>query len=427
VPGVSRPFQVFVKPAGAACNLDCSYCYYVRKAPGEGPAVPRMPPDLLERYVAQHIEACPDRDILFSWHGGEPTLLGLDYFREVVRIERRHQPPGRRVLNGIQTNGVLLDHDWCRFLADEGFRVGLSLDGPSDVHDACRTTRGRGPTWARVMRAHELLQRLDVPSEILCAVHGRNAREPARVYRFFRSIGARSLGLLPVVERRPGEPGGVSADSVTPEAWGAFLCTVFDEWRERDSDRIAVQLFDEASRPARGLPHSLCVFSETCGNVPVVEHDGTFYACDHFVDAAHRVGNLNETPLAELLESPAQIAFGQAKRDLLPGHCRACEVLAMCNGGCPKDRFARTPEGREGLNYLCTGFRRFFGHTRGYALRIAGERRGRPSLDQAMRQRAGGPARTARAAGRNDPCPCGSGRKYKKCCMASDTGSNVRP
>lgn len=405
-------FQVFAKPAGAACNLACSYCYYLEKESLYPDAhAARMPDDLLELYIVQHIEASRGPLITFSWHGGEPTILGLEYFCEIVAIERRRRPAGCRIVNGIQTNGILLDEDWCRFLAAEGFGVGLSIDGPPELHDGYRLTRGGEPTHRHAMRAFDLLKRFGVPCDLLCAVHDRNVRQPLDVYRFFREIGARFVGFLPIVRRKEATGCGVTPDSVSPEAFGAFLCTIFDEWAKRDAGRIAIQIFDEASRPARGLEHSLCIFRETCGEIPVVEHNGDFYSCDHFVDHEHRMGNIRETPLARLLDSPEQRAFGQAKRDLLPRCCRTCGVRAMCNGGCPKDRFALTPDGEEALNYLCSGFKRFFTYSRPYFKRLA------------QRGQAGKPAQPSSSnpypqSGRNDPCPCGSGLKYKKCCMA---------
>ena len=420
-------FQVFAKPAGALCNLACRYCYYLEKERLHPPgSPPRMPDGLLDRYIAQHIDASPGAAVTFSWHGGEPTVLGLDYFRRIVALQRKHARPGRRIANGLQTNGLLLDEDWGRFLAAEGFRIGLSLDGPADLHDPYRVTRGHEPTHTGVMRAFERLQRHRVPCDILCAVHDRNVLEPLRVYRFFRKIGARSIGFLPVVESRPGAEGGVSPHTVPADAYGAFLCSIFDEWVERDAGRIAVQAFDEATRPARGIKHSLCIFRETCGDVPVVEHTGDFYSCDHFVDAEHRLGNICDTPLGELIESPAQRAFGQAKLDALPQYCRQCEVRTLCNGGCPKDRFIPTPDGEQGLNYLCPGFKRFFTHVLPYAVKVGADRPGLRSSIEALADRgrtavpgvrAGGPVGVTPVAGRNDPCPCGSGRKHKKCCL----------
>jgi len=412
----SRDFQIFAKPAGAVCNLDCRYCYYLDKQRLYPSSEPRMTDDMLETYIAQHIEASPGPTITFSWHGGEPTVLGLEYFRKIAAFERKHRPAGRRILNGIQTNGVLLDKEWCQFFKAEGFGVGLSIDGPADVHDCYRLTRGREPSHRQALRAFELLRRHGVGCDILCALHDRNVQHPLRLYRFFKELGAQYLGFLPVVEPRPGVEGGASPHSVPPQAFGDFLCAIFDEWAATDAGRISVQIFEEASRPLRGMEHSLCVFRETCGDVPVIEHNGDFYSCDHFVDAEHRLGNICETPLVELLESPAQLAFGLAKREALPRCCRECEVLSMCNGGCPKDRFVRTPDGEPGLNYLCAGFKTFFTRCRPHLARLESQRR-----TQLLAERLA-PPRPARVdavppVGRNDPCPCGSGRKYKKCCL----------
>ena len=359
----SHGFQVFVKPIGSICNLDCHYCYYLEKEHlyPRGESF-RMPDDVLEEYIFQHIEASPDPVIRFSWHGGEPTLLGLDYFRRIVELHRRHQPPGRRIANGIQTNGTLLDDDWCRFLAAEGFAVGLSLDGPSDMHDRHRLTRDGEPTHELAMQGFRLLQRHRVPTDILCVVNAHNVRFPLQVYRFFKMIDAQHITFLPMVESQPDASGGINPLSVPSEAWGAFLCTIFDEWRDHDIGRIKVQIFEEAARTAFDQEHSLCIFRPTCGDIPVVEHNGDFYSCDHYVDVEHRLGNIMETPLVELLESPAQRAFGRAKLEALPGYCMRCEVRAMCNGGCPKNRFLETPDGEPGLNYLCAGYRRFFNH-----------------------------------------------------------------
>jgi uncharacterized protein len=394
-------FQVFAKPGGALCNLDCRYCYYLEKEslyPETGPA--RMDEALLEAYILQHMEAAEGGEIRFSWHGGEPTLLGLDYFRAIVALQKKQAPPGARVFNALVTNGTLLDEEWCRFLAEEGFAVGLSLDGPADLHDAYRLSKGRKPTHHLVMRGFDLLRRHRVPCDILCVVNDRNVRHARRVYRFFKQMGATYVGFLPVVEpveslpavepmeslpavepvgdlpgdaSSHGPPTGrgrshlspiVTRETVPARAYGSFLITIFDEWVRNDIGRIMVQIFDEAARPFRGLDHSLCVFRERCGDVPVLEHDGSLYSCDHFVDPAHLLGNIRETPLASLLASPAQRRFGDDKGDRLPRYCTECPVRTMCNGGCPKDRFLRTLDGEEGLNYLCQGLKAFFTHAR---------------------------------------------------------------
>jgi len=370
----SRGFQVFAKPAGGACNLACGYCYYLGRGPaGSGGETRRMPPDLLETYIGQHLAASPDEVVRFSWHGGEPTILGVDYFREVVRIERRLCPPGRTVANGMQTNGTLLDEEWAKFLAAEGFAVGLSLDGPREIHDRQRRTADGRPAFDAALRGYDVLRRHGVATEILCVVGAHNAGRPVDVYRFFREIGARFVSFLPLVEPRPGASSGVSADSVSPGAWGEFLCAVFDEWVNADIGRIKVQTIEEAARTAFGQEHSLCIFRPVCGDIPVIEWNGDFYACDHYVDPAHVVGNIRETPLAGLLESPAQRAFGLAKREKLPRYCRECEVLNMCNGECPKNRFAIGPDAEPGLNYLCAGYQRFFTYVRPFVEAVGSE------------------------------------------------------
>jgi uncharacterized protein len=417
VPTASREFQVFAKPAGSSCNLACRYCYYLKagRLYPQGPR-PRMADRLLEEYIVQHIEASPGPVVTFSWHGGEPTVLGLDYFRRIVAIQVKHRPVDRRIVNGIQTNGLLLDEDWCRFLSNERFGVGLSLDGPPDLHDAYRVTRGQQPTHKEAVRAFSLLRRYKIPCDILCVVHDLNVGHPAGVYRFFKELGARYLGFLPLVEPAPDANGGVSTRSVPADGYGTFLCTIFDEWIREDVGRVGVQIFEETARAVRGHEQALCIFRETCGDVPVVEHNGDFYCCDHFVDKAHRLGNIQQMPLVQLLESPAQQAFGRAKLDTLPRCCRVCEVRRLCNGGCPKDRLVRAPDGEEGLNYLCAGLKRFFTHSLQYLTQLAA-----PTTEAAPPGRvvASTPATAGPTAkvGRNAPCPCGSGRKYKRCCQ----------
>lgn len=403
-PDPPGPCLVMAKPAGARCNLDCAYCYYLSKAQlfPQAP-VPRMADDLLEAYIRQRLEGCAGPATHFEWHGGEPTLLGLDYFRRIVALQQAHRPAGRVISNGLQTNGTQLDEAWARFLAQERFSVGLSLDGPAPCHDAFRRTRGGQPTHAEVMRAFRLLRSHGVHCDVLCVLHAGNVASPLPVYRFFRDLGVTHLQFLPLVQ--PEGPAGAA-----PEAIGGFLCAVFDEWIRHDLGRIAVQTFDEAFRPACGQPHALCTFRETCGDVVVLEHEGSVYACDHFVDPGHLLGNLRDRPLAELTSAPALAAFGRHKRDGLPARCRACDVLKYCNGGCPKDRIRTEPSGEAGVNALCAAYRRFFRHCRPVLGRLAAHwKAGRPL-------RAFAPARPARA---NEPCPCGSGAKYKRCCQSS--------
>jgi uncharacterized protein len=359
-------FLVLAKPAGPRCNLRCDYCYYLSReaqfAAADPEAPRRMADDLLERYLRERLEMAAAGDpVRFDWHGGEPTLLGLAYFQRIVELQRAHRRPGQTVINGLQTNGTLLDEAWARFLREAGFTVGLSLDGPEAQHDRHRRGPAGQGSHAAAVRAFHLLRRHRVPCDVLCVLHAGNVAEPLETYRFFRDLGVASLQFLPLV---------ASPAAAAPEAIGRFLCAVFDHWIRHDLGRMVVQFFDEALRPACGLPHALCLFRETCGEVLVLEHDGGVYACDHFVDPDHRLGDLRERPLAELAASPGQRAFGLAKRDRLPGRCRSCDVLAWCHGGCPKDRIVPDRAG-ERLNYLCPAYQRFFRHARPILARLA--------------------------------------------------------
>ncbi len=368
----SHDFQVFVKPIGPLCNLGCSYCYYLPKEAlyPDGSNF-QMPNDVLEKYIKQHIEASPGPLISFSWHGGEPTLLGLDYFRKIVSLQHKYQPPNNSIFNGIQTNGTLLNDEWCRFFAREGFGVGLSLDGPREIHDRYRVTKDQKSTYEQVMRGYRLLQKHQVNTEILCVVNSYNVQVPLQVYRFFKQINARYITFLPLVEKRLDTERSVSEISVSAEDWGKFLCSVFDDWVNNDIGQIKVQIFEEASRTAFNQEHSLCIFRPICGDIPVIEHNGDFYSCDHYVDTEHCLGNIKETHLVELLERQAQHIFGRAKLETLPRYCKECNVRSMCNGECPKNRFITTPDGEIGLNYLCRGYKRFFTHCQPFVAEVA--------------------------------------------------------
>lgn len=413
----TRDFQIFTKPIGPICNLDCHYCYYLQKEDLYPQSQSfRMPDDVLEEYIVQHIEVSPGTTINFFWHGGEPTILGLDYFRKIVALQHQHQPPGRRITNGIQTNGMLLDETWCRFFAEEQFAVGISLDGPAELHDQYRVTKGQKPSHAQVMQGYRLLLKHRVPCDILCVVHEQNVQHPRSVYRFFKDIKAQYISFIPLVEMHFGIEHGVGPRSVPAAAFGEFLCTIFDEWVRQDIGKIMVQIFEECIMHARGQGHALCLFRPTCGDVPVVEHNGDFYSCDHFVNPQHHLGNIRETSLFDMLESPEQRAFGQYKQDSLPRYCRECEVLDMCNGGCPKDRIIDAPDGEPGLNYLCAGYKRFFSHCRPYATQLAALWRSGQPAEKLMHTLQVEAMQNRPKVGRNDPCPCGSGRKYKRCC-----------
>jgi uncharacterized protein len=368
---------VMAKPAGPRCNLACGYCYYLGKAELFRKAPGRMSEELLELYIAQRLEASPGPGTHFEWHGGEPTLLGLDYFKSIARIERRLAPEGdssgRFVTNGLQTNGTLLNDAWAEFLGRESWSVGLSLDGPARLHDKYRRTPEGAPTQERVLRSFEALRRRGVFTNVLCVLHEANAAAPDEVYAFFRELGVTYLQFLPLVTPASEGNGAASAHraAAAPEAIGDFLCRIFDLWISEGVGRMVVQNFDEALRPIYGAPHALCVHRETCGEAAVLERDGGFYACDHFVDPEHLIGNLRERSVASLAGDPRMLAFGAAKRESLPTACKECESLASCNGGCPKDRIVAAPDGSGALNYLCPAYRRFFAHSRPVLERLA--------------------------------------------------------
>jgi uncharacterized protein len=423
-PGVGAPpaFHVMVKPRGPICNLACRYCYYLPKSQLYPGSRFETSDALLEVYTRQYIASQRIPDVTFAWQGGEPTLAGLAFFRRAVELQEKYRRPGMRITNALQTNGTTLDHEWCGFLREHDFLVGISLDGPAALHDPYRVDKIGQPTHARVMAGLALLRRHGVEFNILATVHATNAGHPLEVYRFLRDeAGAQFIQFIPIVERCPSErPGDAPASerSVTGDAYGRFLIAVFDEWVRRDVGRIFVQTFDAALGTWLGQGPGLCVFEETCGTGLAMEHNGDVYACDHFVEPSYRLGNLRETSLAELVASERQRRFGLAKRDELPDYCRRCSVRFACNGGCPKDRLLATPDGEPGLNYLCGGFRAFFAHVDLPMRRMAEEvRAGRPAagiMVELARADADWRARLA-SAGRNDPCPCGSGRKYKHC------------
>ena len=427
-----REVLVMAKATGPRCNLRCDYCYYVGKgaedfAPakaggatvggatasgatagegpvggaeadgataggataGEGPAraASRMPGKLsdalLERYIAQRFAASPGPVTHFEWHGGEPTLLGLAWFKALLRLQKRLCPPGRRFTNGLQTNGLLLNEAWAAFLHEAGFSVGLSLDGPKDCHDVHRHGADGVPSHARVLRAFDILQRAGVFTNVLCVVNKANVGLPAEVYGFFRDLGVKRLQFLPLVTPATVEAGtgrteagiGHTEASIERtaaphplaagrEELGDFLCEVFDLWIASDVGRIIVQTFDEALRPIHGVEHSLCIHRETCGDVAVLETDGSLYACDHFVDPDHRLGSIVDSDLGALSSDPRLVAFGEAKREGLAAYCRSCEVLGSCNGGCPKDRISPAPDGSGLVAWFCPSWKRFFSHAR---------------------------------------------------------------
>lgn len=342
-------------------------------------------------------------------------MLGLDFFKRIIEIQKKYQPAGKRILNGIQTNGTLLTEEWCKFLSKHRFYIGLSLDGPQEIHDSYRMTRDGSPTHKKVMQGYNLLRQHGLTPDILCVVNALNVQYPEQVYGFFKKIGAKYIGFLPMVEPDNETDTGVTADSVPSGAFGDFLCRIFDEWKDMDIGKIKIQIFEETARTALNQEHELCIFRKTCGDVPVIEHNGDFFSCDHFVDREHMLGNIKDTPLVELLEHPDQITFGQNKHDKLPRYCRICDFLAMCNGECPKNRFIKTPDNEEGLNYLCASYKQFFNHSRPFFNQLASLCKSQNPEEQ--KHSAGVRQAQKSKPGRNDPCPCGSGKKYKKCCL----------
>jgi uncharacterized protein len=359
--GSTRPFHVMAKPSGAKCNLDCKYCFYLEKEGLYPKGGMRMSDSVLEAYVRAQVQAQPeDGEVLFAWQGGEPTLMGIGFFEKAVALQKRHGD-GRRIANAFQTNGVLLDDAWCEFLRRENFLVGISIDGPQELHDLYRVDKGGKPTFEKVMRGISLLQRHEVEFNTLTVVHRESARRPLEVYDFLKGIGSTHLQFIPLVDRVEGA-GRVTDSSVIAEDYGAFLCAVWDHWVQRDVGKIFVQIFDVMLGVWMGRPAGLCLFRETCGDAVALEHNGDVYSCDHFVTPRHRIGNLMERSLGDMVRGPEQTRFGNAKQEALPEYCRECEVRFACNGECPKNRFIRTPSGEEGLNYLCAAYKRFLIH-----------------------------------------------------------------
>jgi len=416
-PAAREPFVVMAKPVGPLCNLNCSYCYYVGKEHlYERPHRFRMSQSMLDLYIRQFIAASPGPIVQFTWHGGEPTLAGLDFYRLAVELQKEHLPEGWTVWNNLQTNGILLDDAWCAFLAAEHFDVGISVDGAKWLHDTYRRDRSGDGTYERTVAAVRRLQQRGIQPDLLCTVTSDAARDPLAVYRGLRDLDTGWMQFIPIVRRLEGAD--VTPDSVTPSGYGHFLTAVFDEWLHHDLGRVQVQMFSEVARVWAGGSASLCWMAPTCGRVPVVEHDGSVYACDHFVDPAYRIGDIGTASLSALVDGPAQLRFGSDKRDLLPAQCRSCPWLAVCNGGCPKDRFAAAEGGEAGLYYLCDGLRQFFAHAEEPLRKVAQLSRRGLSPDAIIgRLRAESEARW-RGVGRNDPCPCGSGRKAKQCCWS---------
>jgi uncharacterized protein len=401
----------------------------------------RMADELLETYIQQLLEAHQIPEVTLAWQGGEPTLMGLDFFKRSIEYVEKYRKPNQRVLHTMQTNGTKLDDEWCVFFKEHNFLIGLSVDGPKKMHDAYRVNKGGEGSFDLVMNGLEYLRKHEVDFNVLCTVHAANADHPLEVYRFFRDeLSARFIQFIPIVERateqllpladlgwseRTGgkrplylqEGGLVTERSVKAEQYGRFLIAIFDEWVRRDVGEIYVQMFDVALGSWIGQ-HNLCIFSPTCGNALAIEHNGDLYACDHYVEPDYLLGNIMEERMIDLVASEKQRKFGQDKYDSLPKYCQECEVLYACYGGCPRNRFIETPEGDPGLNYLCAGYKLFFKHINESMRFMANELRYNRAPSNVVKYMSWKDAELQKSfakAYRNDPCPCGSGLKFKNC------------
>jgi uncharacterized protein len=381
-------FHLLAKPTGAICNLDCKYCFFLSKESLYAGDKFRMTDETLESYVRQLIESHHEAEINVAWQGGEPTLMGIEFFQRAMGFVAKYLQPGQRAIHTLQTNGTLLNDEWCAFFKEHDFLIGLSVDGPKPLHDAYRLTKRGAGTFDAVMRGCAALRRHEVNFNVLCTVHAANGDHPLEVYRFFRDeLQARHIQFIPIVERTTeallpvankgwGKRAGddrplytqtgslVTERTVGAEQFGRFLVAIFDEWVRHDVGKVFVQTFDVALGSWLGQ-HSLCIFSPTCGEALALEHNGDLYSCDHYVEPDHRLGNIRETPLLDMVVSEKQRKFGQDKFDTLPDYCRKCDVLFACYGECPRNRFIETPDGEAGLNYLCAGYKMFFRHVDG--------------------------------------------------------------
>lgn len=438
-PVISEPASchVMAKPSGSVCNIDCKYCFYLEKEKLYPDARKswRMSDETLEQYVKQYIEAQDIPVVNFAWQGGEPTLMGLDFFRRAVELQQ-HYANGKEITNAFQTNGMLLDDKWGSFLHEQKFLVGLSIDGPREFHDRYRVDKGQNPTFDRVYAGLQTLKRHEIEFNTLTVLQNHNADHPLEIYQFLREEGSGFMQFIPIVERSADQPEDDGLELVDPtfegkalvtrwsvgsSQYGRFLCRIFDEWVRRDVGRVFIQMYDTALGSWMGHDPSLCIFSRTCGKALIIEHNGDLYSCDHFVYPDYRLGNVHDMDIRDMVDSPPQKKFGQDKEDTLPEYCVKCDYRFACNGGCPKQRFTRTPKGESGLNYLCKGYKMFFSHADPYMRFMANEvAQGRPAanvMKWARHMDAQKEAARKRVdPGRNDPCPCGSGKKYKRCC-----------
>lgn len=375
----SSPLYLLVKPAGSRCNLACKYCYYLEKAKlyADSPQEV-MSDELLEKFIHDYIAAQTMPQVLFTWHGGETLMRPLSFYKRVVELQKKHAN-GHTIDNCIQTNGTLLTDEWCEFFRRENWLVGVSIDGPQEFHDEYRRNKGGRPSFQQVMRGIRLLNKHGVEWNALAVVNDFNADYPLDFYHFFKEIGCHYIQFTPIVERLQRHEdgrtlasvneegtGGMMEFSVTPEQWGNFLCTIFDEWVHNDVGDYFIQIFDSTLANWMGQQPGICTLAPTCGHAGIIEWNGDVFSCDHFVFPEYKLGNIRTSSLIDMMYSPRQKAFGQAKRNALPRQCRECNYLFACNGECPKNRFAHTAEGEPGLNYLCKGYHQFFEHVAPY-------------------------------------------------------------
>jgi uncharacterized protein len=412
-------FHVLAKPTGAVCNLDCKYCFFLSKEMLYPGSRFRMADELLEEYIKQLIESQSGPEVSLSWQGGEPTMMGLDFFKRSIKIADKYKRQGTTISNTMQTNGILIDDEWCEFFKENNFLIGLSIDGTKELHDYYRVDKGGHGTFDKVVKAARLMDKHKVDFNLLTTVHSKNADYPLEVYRFFRDeLKAKFIQFIPIVERdnETGYQEGnkVTDRSVTAKQWGNFLISVFDEWVRKDVGEVYVQMFDAALASWYGHPPAMCIFAEKCGTALTMEHNGDIYSCDHFVEPKYLLGNILESNMADLVTSDEQIKFGNDKLDTLPKYCMNCEVRFACNGECPKNRFIETPDGEPGLNYLCEGYKAFFRHI-DIPMKFMVQKLNMNQAPSDIVKFLADEDRKYDNAERNEPCPCGSGAKFKNC------------
>lgn len=415
-------FHLMAKPIGAICNLNCKYCFYTEKKELYPNMARGMSDEVLEEYTRQYIGAINIPEVTFAWQGGEPTLMGIEFFKKAIKFQEIYKKPGMNIYNTIQINGILLDDEWCKFFRENHFLVGISIDGPRDIHNIYRKDKKGNPSFYYVMRGLKLLQQHEVEFNILSTVNRINAEYPLEVYNFFKDeVGAKHIQFIPIVElenKDSNEKIKVSDESVLPEQYGKFLSTIFDEWIKKDVGKVYVQLFDAALASWVEYPPSVCIFAPTCGTALIIEHNGDVYSCDHFVDPEHLLGNIMENSLEKMVNSTLQLQFGQDKVDNLPQQCIQCSLNFACHGACPKHRFYSDKYGEPHLNYLCSSYKEFFEHIKWPMTIMASLFNQERAPAEIMSILDGEPETLTKVfpyVGRNDPCPCGSGAKFKKC------------